>query len=352
LTEGNIEAEFQPVVAGHSRLWLAQVDVELQDSGRLAERWLNQRYSSVLDFSFAYNSLTLFVSSAQPAQAQPTNLRHSIHFLAPLGPGLNSVVTTCPPLSPGPGYHLIWLSTIPRHARYRPSWRWWIQRGTFWSDVYWPCPRNHGHASRWTCQCTLTRRLVHITLKSEKRPPTPLCHWARYELRPHIPCSRQEHHLPSQRLLGGQHRIAGIRPRDSSGRLVDAADSGQTLVLDLYWQARDKVSRDLHVFAHLVGQAYNPLTAGPVWAGHDSQPLTGEYPTTQWFIQDPIVDRHLLVIDPQAPTGEYELEVGMYLLDTMKRLEVTTATGPQRMAEWSSVISACRVTDQFVRAGL
>jgi len=30
---------------------------------------------------------------------------------------------------------------------------------------------------------------------------------------------------------------------------------------------------------------------------------------------------------PQAPTGDYELEVGMYLLDTMKRLDVTTAAG-------------------------
>jgi hypothetical protein len=121
--------------------------------------------------------------------------------------------------------------------------------------------------------------------------------------------------------------LLGYALTDASSRSVQSIQPGQTLILDLYWQAGRKVSQDYTVFAHLAGQAYNPATAGPVWAGHDSPPLEGGYPTTQWFVEHTVRDRHLLTVHPQAPVGEYELEVGMYLLETMERLPVLEAEG-------------------------
>jgi len=119
----------------------------------------------------------------------------------------------------------------------------------------------------------------------------------------------------------------GYALTDVSDQPVSILHAGETVTLDLYWRARHKVSRNCTVFTHLVGQAYNPATAGPVWAGHDSQPLAGGYPTTQWFVDAIVVDRHLLTLDPQAPAGDYELEVGMYLLETMARLSAVDAQG-------------------------
>jgi hypothetical protein len=102
---------------------------------------------------------------------------------------------------------------------------------------------------------------------------------------------------------------------------------GQQLNLDLYWVARQKSAQNYTVFAHLVGMAYNPATEGPVWAGNDSEPLERGYPTEQWFVNQVVVDRHALTVEPGAPAGEYELEVGMYLLQTMKRLQVMDGQG-------------------------
>ena len=72
------------------------------------------------------------------------------------------------------------------------------------------------------------------------------------------------------------------------------------------------------------GQA---LRAAVYLVDHDSQPVDGGYPTAQWFADQTIVDRHLLAVDPHAPDGEYELEIGMYLLETMTRLPAVDAEG-------------------------
>jgi hypothetical protein len=121
--------------------------------------------------------------------------------------------------------------------------------------------------------------------------------------------------------------LLGYNLTDTQGRPIAAIQGGQRLNLDLYWMAWQKPVQNYTVFAHLVGQAYNAATAGPVWAGHDSEPLERGYPTQQWFVNQIIVDRHVLTVEAGAPAGEYELEVGMYLLETMKRLQVTDGQG-------------------------
>mgnify|MGYP000925447375 CR=1 FL=1 len=41
---------------------------------------------------------------------------------------------------------------------------------------------------------------------------------------------------------------------------------GDSLVLDVYWEALQAPGRDWTVFTHLAGETYNPATAGPLWA--------------------------------------------------------------------------------------
>ena len=81
------------------------------------------------------------------------------------------------------------------------------------------------------------------------------------------------------------------------------------------------------MFTHLLGQAHNPKTQGPVWAGHDSVPADGGYPTSQWLVGDVIVDHHPLVVDPDAPAGTYQIEVGMYTWPDGVRLPITDRSG-------------------------
>ncbi len=102
---------------------------------------------------------------------------------------------------------------------------------------------------------------------------------------------------------------------------------GGTLVLDLYWRGTTPEVRDLVVFSHLLGEAWNPATEGPVWAGHDARPGDGGLPVALWPQGEVVVDRHLLTVDPAALEGTYRLEVGMYDAATGVRLSVTLSDG-------------------------
>jgi hypothetical protein len=73
-----------------------------------------------------------------------------------------------------------------------------------------------------------------------------------------------------------------------------------------YWQALSPGSEDYYHFVHLV----NPLT-GQIVAQHDSMPMNGTYPTSQWAEGEIVADRLSLDIS-QVPAGNYELALGLY----------------------------------------
>jgi hypothetical protein len=106
-----------------------------------------------------------------------------------------------------------------------------------------------------------------------------------------------------------------------------SARPGDPLPVKLYWRTAERVMERYTVFVHLVGAQHNPKTNGPLWAGHDSEPLNGGYPTTQWFVNVPIADTHVLPVPPEAPPGEYELWAGMYTQPDIRRLPVYDAQG-------------------------
>jgi hypothetical protein len=81
---------------------------------------------------------------------------------------------------------------------------------------------------------------------------------------------------------------------------------GETLHLTLYWQARTSMVKSYTVFTHLLD------ANSRVWAHQDGIPASGARPTTGWVPGEVVRDEYQLAVDPQAPPGDYVIEVGLY----------------------------------------
>lgn len=114
---------------------------------------------------------------------------------------------------------------------------------------------------------------------------------------------------------------------------VDVADwvvrPGDTLDVALSWQGLDTLTEDYTVFVHLLDAA--DRIVGQV----DSWPVQGTYPTSRWRPGTPISDRYSIAVTADAAPGRYRLEIGWYLLSTMRRL---TVLGPDGMARDDRVL--------------
>jgi 4-amino-4-deoxy-L-arabinose transferase-like glycosyltransferase len=120
--------------------------------------------------------------------------------------------------------------------------------------------------------------------------------------------------------LGGNIQLLGYA--------LDSAEivPGQILRLTLHWRANGAAEKRYQVFTHLIG-AENPATQSPVWAQMDGEPVGGSHPTTLWQPGEIIDDLYGLAVPPNAPPGDYVLEVGMYDPATLARLPVRDASG-------------------------
>jgi len=99
------------------------------------------------------------------------------------------------------------------------------------------------------------------------------------------------------------------------------ADAGDTVRLVLYWRAQREIEEDHTVFVHLIDDA------GTIWGQRDTQPENGFYPTSFWDEAEVVRDEYEFTIDPDAPPGQYQIEVGMYVLATGERLSVVDENG-------------------------
>ena len=91
--------------------------------------------------------------------------------------------------------------------------------------------------------------------------------------------------------------------------------AGGTLLLTLYWQALAPVEKRYTVFTHLLDRD------GQIQAQMDSEPQGGGFPTNQWAVGEVVTDNYALTVAETA-SGPHVLEVGMYLLETLDRLQV------------------------------
>ncbi len=96
---------------------------------------------------------------------------------------------------------------------------------------------------------------------------------------------------------------------------IERADPGEPVHLVVYWKAKTEMEDDYTVFVHLIDDA------GRIWGQKDAQPEQGFYPTSHWDVGELVRDEYAFAVDDQAPSGVYEIEVGMYLLSTGQRLQ-------------------------------
>jgi hypothetical protein len=105
---------------------------------------------------------------------------------------------------------------------------------------------------------------------------------------------------PADADFGGIFRLRGV------SELPGMAQPAEALTIDLDWQALRSPGRDFASFVHLVDPT------GRSWAGHDSEPQAGLDPTAGWPAGAERRDRHLLLLPPTLPPGEYQLRAGWH----------------------------------------
>jgi hypothetical protein len=106
---------------------------------------------------------------------------------------------------------------------------------------------------------------------------------------------------------------------DAGGPLTLAP--GRPFTITLYWRAEATADIGYIVFVHLLDQAEH------IYAQSDRAPAAAARPTTGWLPGEIIHDTHTLDVAPNAPTGPYVLEVGMYNPSSGDRLRVFDAGG-------------------------
>ena len=99
------------------------------------------------------------------------------------------------------------------------------------------------------------------------------------------------------------------------------AAPGETLCLTLYWEALAPLEESYTVFVHVLGEK------AQMWAIGDGVPVKGQAPTFTWQPGQTVTDSHDLTLDQNTPPGVYDVEVGLYLLETNERLRLLADDG-------------------------
>jgi len=97
--------------------------------------------------------------------------------------------------------------------------------------------------------------------------------------------------------------------------------AGGTLSLTLYWKALSEMETSYTVFIHLLD------FEDKIWGQRDSLPGNGALPTTGWLPGEVIVDQYEVPVQPDAPPGQYVIEMGMYQAETGQRLPIINRKG-------------------------
>ncbi len=145
-------------------------------------------------------------------------------------------------------------------------------------------------------------RLATARLSYEQRYTGALPSFALYEQTgrpaPATPAAA-EIHIGTVTFLGS----AVLNPR--------AARPGATVELETWWRVTEVPSRPLSIMLHLLGPAGTVIVGDGLGV-----------PVDQWQPGDIIVQRHRLLLPPEAPAGEYVPETGIYWAETVERWPV------------------------------
>jgi hypothetical protein len=91
---------------------------------------------------------------------------------------------------------------------------------------------------------------------------------------------------------------------------------GREVAVNLVWRALAPVEADYTVTLQLLGPD------GQVYGQRDAAPAGGDAPTSTWSPGEVLRDTYWLTVASDAPLGEYQLIVALYMLETGERLPV------------------------------
>ncbi len=136
--------------------------------------------------------------------------------------------------------------------------------------------------------------------------------------------------------LGGVVRLIGYHDPQTSAS-EGSADLppyglGGVYRLTLFWSALAPMPTDSTVFIHVRD------VDGVTLAQQDSQPLDGDYPTSQWRVNETVIDVHNVELPPDLPPGQYRVWVGMYQMETMERLPVEGDTSGENAVLLGTIV--------------
>lgn len=145
------------------------------------------------------------------------------------------------------------------------------------------------------------------------------------------PTSPAVESLRSRATFGG--KIALISGTVSTGNRgsVTTFHPGDQLNVALRWRSLASVKGNFTVFVHVLGPDQK------IWGQHDSPPLHGAFPTGSWNAGEELIDRYAITLSPNAPTGEYRIEVGMYVPSSGQRLVVGPSPQPNNQVLIGSI---------------
>jgi len=142
-----------------------------------------------------------------------------------------------------------------------------------------------------------------------------LARWYDTHRQIYVPFKATAIQYPQHANLGDRVTFLGYSLSDSP------VEAGDKICLTLYWQAQRRMETSYIVFVHLTDREGRKL------GQKDSVPVKGSYPTKRWSEGETVFDEYEILVDPDAPSGEYVLEVGMYNAATGERLPVLTEGG-------------------------
>lgn len=118
--------------------------------------------------------------------------------------------------------------------------------------------------------------------------------------------------VPAEARFGQAVRLLGfaLAPREPR--------AGEEMELAYYWQSLEPTAENLAIFVHFVRD-------GQIRLQQDHEPLEGRHPTSRWTEGELIRERYRLVLPPSLPSGEYQVQIGLWNPRTGKRLPVETS---------------------------
>lgn len=324
LTETSAAEELSALAAQHSRIWLVQLERNIEDPEGHAEAWLTTHYRRILHYEFGYNALSLFAPALADVLVPLWNTPPQTPLENDLGAGATLLGYDLPTSEFRPldsvrlglyvqsqqsltftvalrGEDGRIVDRLPIMAAPTPEGFARYCQARFTIQPYTP-------AQTYTFELAIpdgeTLRLGEIRVTQTRRPPDP----------ERIP-NRTATTVGEATLLG--YMLKGTQRGDPP-----TARPGATLELTLYWQTETSIAQSYTVFTHLLGAAYNPATQGPLWAQDDQIPLDGAYPTQDWLPGIPLADTYTLAIPADTPPGDYQLFTGMYRTGSDERAPV------------------------------